>query len=47
MTRTRTPCGRLVTTEEVADAALFLCSPLSRAVTGHTLVVDNGYSIIA
>jgi enoyl-[acyl-carrier protein] reductase III len=47
MTRTRTPCGRLVTTQEVADAALFLCSPLSRAVTGHTLVVDNGYSIIA
>jgi enoyl-[acyl-carrier protein] reductase III len=47
MTRTRTPCGRLVTTGEVADAALFLCSPLSRAVTGHTLVVDNGYSIIA
>jgi enoyl-[acyl-carrier protein] reductase III len=47
MTRTRTPCGRLVTVEEVADAALFLCSPLSRAVTGHTLVVDNGYSIVA
>jgi enoyl-[acyl-carrier protein] reductase III len=46
-TRARTPNGRLVTVEEVADAALFLCSPLSRAVTGHTLVVDNGYSVVA
>jgi enoyl-[acyl-carrier protein] reductase III len=45
--RARTPSGRLVTPEEVADAALFLCSPLGRAVTGHTLVVDNGHSIVA
>jgi len=47
MTLRRTPNGRLVTIEEVADAALFLCSPLSRAITGHTLVVDNGYSVVA
>ncbi|PIQ27906.1 enoyl-[acyl-carrier-protein] reductase FabL [bacterium (Candidatus Blackallbacteria) CG17_big_fil_post_rev_8_21_14_2_50_48_46] len=43
----RTPAGRLVTPEEVADAALFLCSPLARMVHGHTLVVDGGYCIVA
>jgi enoyl-[acyl-carrier protein] reductase III len=44
--RRRTPSGRLVTPEEVADVALFLCSPLARAITGQTIVVDNGYSIV-
>jgi len=46
-TRRRTPAGRLVTPDEVADAALLLCSPLARAITGQTITVDNGYSIIA
>jgi NAD(P)-dependent dehydrogenase (short-subunit alcohol dehydrogenase family) len=36
------PLGRLATIEEVADAALFLCSPASRFITGVTLVVDGG-----
>ena len=45
--RRRTPSGRLVTPADVADVALFLCSPLSRAITGQTIVVDNGYSTIA
>jgi enoyl-[acyl-carrier protein] reductase III len=45
--RRRTPSGRLVTPDEVADVALFLCSPLARAITGQTIVVDNGYSTIA
>jgi len=44
--RARTPSHRLVTAEEVADAALFLASPLARAVTGQVLVVDNGYSVV-
>lgn len=43
----QTPAGRLVTPEEVADAALFLCSPLARMIHGQTLVVDGGYSIVA
>lgn len=30
---------------EVADTALYLCSPLSRGVTGETLYVDAGYHI--
>jgi enoyl-[acyl-carrier protein] reductase I len=39
----RSPLRRAITADEVADAALFLCSPLSRAVTGHVLYVDAGY----
>lgn len=36
------PLGRLATIEEVADAALFLCSDASQFVTGATLVIDGG-----
>jgi len=43
----RTPAGRLVTPEDMADAVLFLCSDLSRMVHGQTLVVDGGCSIVA
>lgn len=46
-TRRRTPTHRMVTPAEVADVALFLSSPLARAITGQTVVVDNGYSIVA
>jgi enoyl-[acyl-carrier protein] reductase III len=38
----RSPLGRLVTAEEVAIAAQFLCSPASRGMVGHTLVMDGG-----
>jgi NAD(P)-dependent dehydrogenase (short-subunit alcohol dehydrogenase family) len=38
----RSPLGRLVTLEEVAFAAQFLCSTASRGMVGHTLVVDGG-----
>lgn len=43
----RTPLGRLTTPEDVADAALFLCSDAAKMIHGHTLVVDGGYSIRA
>lgn len=36
------PLGRLATIDEIADAALFLCSDAARFVTGVTLVVDGG-----
>ncbi len=42
----RTPAGRLTTPEDVADAALFLCSDLSRMIHGQTIIVDGGYSIL-
>ncbi len=39
-----TPMGRMGNPEEVATAALFLCSPASSYVTGEVLVVDGGYT---
>ncbi len=42
----RTPAGRLTRADDVADAVLFLVSPLASMVVGHTLVVDGGYSIL-
>jgi enoyl-[acyl-carrier protein] reductase I len=39
----RAPLQRAITADEVADAALFLCSPLASAVTGETMFVDAGY----
>lgn len=39
------PDGREGTAEDMANAALFLASPLANYVTGHTLVVDGGLSL--
>jgi 2-deoxy-D-gluconate 3-dehydrogenase len=39
------PLGRMVTQEEVANAALFLASDLSNMITGHILAVDGGWTI--
>ncbi|HET7855340.1 MAG TPA: SDR family oxidoreductase, partial [Gaiellaceae bacterium] len=42
--RERTPAGRLVEPEDIADAVVFLTSPQAQMVCGHTLVVDGGFS---
>jgi enoyl-[acyl-carrier protein] reductase I len=39
-----TPLRRNVTTEEVGNAAAFLCSDLASGITGEILYVDAGYS---
>jgi enoyl-[acyl-carrier protein] reductase III len=44
--RDRTPAGRLTEPGDVADAVLFLVSPLARMVIGQTIVVDGGYSVV-
>lgn len=44
-TRRRTPLGRLVTADEVAHVAQFLCSPASAGIVGQTIVIDGGKSI--
>lgn len=41
----RTPLNRWGQPEDVAGAALFLCSPAARFITGAVLPVDGGYSI--
>jgi len=43
--RRRTPLGRLVSLDEIAQAAQFLCSDASSGIVGHTLVVDGGARI--
>jgi enoyl-[acyl-carrier protein] reductase III len=42
----RTPAGRLTEPEDVAQAVLFLVSPLASQMVGQTIVVDGGYSIM-
>ncbi len=41
----RTPMGAMGAPEDVAWAAVYLCSPAARFVTGACLVVDGGISI--
>jgi NAD(P)-dependent dehydrogenase (short-subunit alcohol dehydrogenase family) len=38
------PIGRLGRPHEIANAVLWLCSPLSSYVVGHALAVDGGYT---
>ena len=40
----RAPLGRLGTPADVANACVFLASPLASWITGHDLVVDGGIS---
>jgi NAD(P)-dependent dehydrogenase (short-subunit alcohol dehydrogenase family) len=42
----RTPQGRLVTPDEVALLARFLCSPAAQGIVGQTLVIDGGARIV-
>ena len=42
----RAPLKRNITADEVADCALFLCSDLSKAITGQVIYVDAGYNIM-
>lgn len=41
----RTPAGRLVTPEDVADVVAFLCSPQASMIVGQTIVIDGGESL--
>ena len=43
----RTPAGRLVEPNDIADAVAFLCSPEAEMIRGHVLVVDGGFSLPA
>ncbi len=41
----RLPWGRLATSEDIARAAVFLCSDAADYITGSLLKVDGGYSL--
>lgn len=43
----RAPLGRTVTTEEVGNAATFLCSDYASGITGEITYVDAGFNISA
>jgi enoyl-[acyl-carrier protein] reductase I len=40
------PLRRNVTTEDVGNAATFLCSDMAAGITGEILYVDNGFSTV-
>lgn len=42
----RIPSGRFITPEDVAAAVIYLASPAAASVTGHTLVVDGGITVV-
>ena len=44
--KTRIPCGRLGTPEDVAGSAIFLASEEAAYITGHTLHVNGGMAMI-
>src|SRR6266516_7516024 len=43
----RTPAGRLVQPDDIANAVVWLCTPGAEMVRGQTLVVDGGFSLLA
>jgi len=36
------PVGRICTPQEIAEAVVWLCSPLCSFLTGHVMVIDGG-----
>ena len=42
----RSPMGRNITHQEVANTALFLCSDMSSGITGEVIHVDTGYHVM-
>jgi enoyl-[acyl-carrier protein] reductase III len=43
----RTPAGRLITPQDVANVVVYLCTEYASMILGQTVVVDGGYSILA
>lgn len=42
-----TPIGKPASTEDIANAALFLVSPQAGHITGQTLVIDGGWTSVS
>lgn len=42
----RTPAGRIVEAQDVANVVAFLCTPAADMIRGQTIVVDGGYTLL-
>jgi len=42
-----TPMGRPATPADIAQAVLFLAGPGARHITGQTLIVDGGWTVVS
>lgn len=42
-----TPAGRMVSGEDIARVAAFLCTPDAAMIRGQVIVVDGGYTLLA
>ncbi|MEL6830681.1 MAG: SDR family oxidoreductase [Pseudomonadota bacterium] len=38
------PLGTVASTEDIAQAVLYLCGPAGRMITGHSLIIDGGWT---
>ncbi len=38
------PLGTVASTQDIAEAVLYLCGPAGKMITGHSLVVDGGWT---
>lgn len=45
--RLRTPAGRLLSPQDVANTVIYLCTEYASMIHGQTIIVDGGYSILA
>ena len=45
MARQRTPAGRLVEPQDVANVVAFLCSPDASMIRGQVIFIDGGWSV--
>ena len=43
----RTPAGRMVSPQDVAEVVAFLCTPAASMIRGQVIVVDGGYTLLA
>jgi enoyl-[acyl-carrier protein] reductase III len=43
--RANTPAGRMITPEDVAGVAAFLCSPAASMIRGQVILMDGGYTL--
>ena len=43
----RTPAGRIVMPEDIANVVAYLCTPQAEMIRGQTIIVDGGFTLLA